>query len=101
MAMGALAALREVGAEAGGAAYGSARVLGIDGVPDVGRRMVDAGELAATVILPIATERAIELVQTFWSDGVMPPPGVVLDPQPYPDETTLRGLRTAARPSRS
>jgi ABC-type sugar transport system substrate-binding protein len=100
MAAGALKALRQVGAELSDPALGLVRVLGIDGVPDVGRRMVDAGELAATVILPITTDRAIDLAHAFRSSGTLPPSEVVLEPRAYPDEATLRGLRFASRVTR-
>ena len=97
MATGAIQALREVAAALKDEKLGMVRVLGIDGLADAGRRMVDTGELAATVILPITTEKAVELAHEFRSKGALPPAEVVLAPRPYPDDATLRGLRFASR----
>jgi ABC-type sugar transport system substrate-binding protein len=58
--------------------------LACDGLPDSGRRDVDEGRLAATVVLPSCAGPAIELALRWKRDGVVPPAETVLAPSPYP-----------------
>jgi len=71
--------------------------LGIDGVPDVGQRLVDAGELTATVVMPSNTGPAIEHLARWGRSGVIPPATVVLTVAPYPDMRKM--VERAGRPS--
>lgn len=65
-------------------------VLGCDGLADVGRRLVDTGELASTVVLPFAGSVAVDLVADARETGRMPPVEVVLAPETYPMGEALR-----------
>ncbi len=65
-------------------------VIGCDGLPEGGQRLVGSGELAATVIVPASAGDAVALVARWLGDGTPPPPQVVLPPQSFPDEERLR-----------
>jgi ABC-type sugar transport system substrate-binding protein len=95
MAVGLLETLGAATAE--GLDLGRLPILGADGLRAIGRHLVDAGQLAATILLPITTERALHLAAAFLDRGERPPAEVVLTPTPYPDEATLvrRWRRTA------
>jgi ABC-type sugar transport system substrate-binding protein len=64
-------------------------IVGCDGLPDEGQRMVDGGELAATVILPRTTGRAIDVLGAFWDVGSRADL-VLLPPDPYPPLAQLK-----------
>ncbi len=69
------------------------RVTGVDGLPDGGRRQVDQGTLAATVITPSNTGPAIRLVVQTLQGRARFPRERLLTPSSYPDVAEL-----AARP---
>ncbi|MBN2368869.1 MAG: sugar ABC transporter substrate-binding protein [Vicinamibacteria bacterium] len=71
-----------------------ARVLvtGVDGVPSFGQRLVAENELAATVIMPVATGPAIELVAKALREQKPPPSRLLLPPLSCPEIDTLRPL---------
>lgn len=81
-----------------GAAQAASRVpvIGCDGLVDGGRRLVDAGILAATVITPSNGGPAVQLVARALQSGVAPPAAVQLAPVAYPSMDELmrraRGL---------
>ena len=58
--------------------------LGIDGVPGVGQKLVDDGELSGTVVMPSNTGPAVEHLATWERSGTLPPASVVLPVHPYP-----------------
>jgi ABC-type sugar transport system substrate-binding protein len=64
-----------------------ARLLGVDGCPDFGRRLVDTGELHATVVAPANTGEAIRLLRKFWESARPLPLRAVTEPRPYPAES--------------
>ena len=64
--------------------WASVPFLGCDGLPASGRRDVEQGRLAATVLLPSCAGPAIELALRWKRDGALPPPETVLAPAPYP-----------------
>jgi ABC-type sugar transport system substrate-binding protein len=64
--------------------------LGIDGVPDVGQRMVDRGELTTTIVMPSNTGPAIEYLVQWLQRGTMPPARVTLSVRPYPEMAQLK-----------
>ena len=64
-------------------------VLGCDGVLSVGCQLVNDGELAATVVLPTTTARALEAIHVHFSGGSRLPPEILLPPTPYPDEALM------------
>ncbi len=67
-------------------------VIGCDGLPEGGRRLVDAGTLAATIITPSNGGPAVQLVARALQTGMAPPPAVQLAPVAYPatDELARR-----------
>jgi ABC-type sugar transport system substrate-binding protein len=74
--------------------------LGCDGLPTGGRRLVDAGELAATVITPSNGGPAVELVARALATGTAPPTALRLAPTPYPSlEELARRSGTRRRPA--
>jgi ABC-type sugar transport system substrate-binding protein len=74
-------------------------LTGSDGLPDGGQRLVNAGQLAATVIAPSNTGPAIDLVARAIRTGQAPPPEVLLKPVSYPPEGEL--ARRAAHDARA
>jgi ABC-type sugar transport system substrate-binding protein len=66
-------------------AWSSLPFTGCDGLRNGGRRLVDEGQLAATVILQSNAGPAIDLIKVFLKSGSRPPATVVLQPQPYPE----------------
>jgi ABC-type sugar transport system substrate-binding protein len=59
--------------------------LGCDGLPGSGRRDVDEGRLAGTVVMPSCGGPAVELATAWIRGGGVPPTVTVLPPSPYPD----------------
>jgi len=58
--------------------------LGCDGLPASGRRDVDEGRLAATVVIPSCAGPGVEIALRWKRDGIVPPAETVLEPSPYP-----------------
>jgi ABC-type sugar transport system substrate-binding protein len=65
-------------------------VLGGDGLPQLGRRWVDEGELTATVVVPIPGRPGIELIARYWHDQKPLPDVTRLAPTAYPPVSELR-----------
>jgi ABC-type sugar transport system substrate-binding protein len=57
---------------------------GVDGLPEGGRRLVDTGKLAATIIGPSHTGPAVHLVSRFLHRGQLPPSKLVQPVTSYP-----------------
>jgi len=78
-----------------GARWSNVEYLGIDGVPDVGQKMVDEGRLAATIVMPSNTGPALEALHRHLIEGSRIPATVLLPTRSYPDEVklTLRRVR--------
>jgi ABC-type sugar transport system substrate-binding protein len=79
MARGARTAL-----EAHRPQWGRLPFLGCDGLPNGGRRDVDEGRLAGTVIIPSCAGPAVELVFGWKREGRLPPARTILAPSAYP-----------------
>lgn len=58
--------------------------LGCDGLPAQGVRLVDAHELAGTVVTPTTTGPALQMVSRWLASGAIPPLETLLPPKPYP-----------------
>jgi ABC-type sugar transport system substrate-binding protein len=58
--------------------------VGCDGLPEGGRRDVDEGRLAATVVMPSCAGPAVALAARWTKDGTLPPAETVLTPLSYP-----------------
>jgi ABC-type sugar transport system substrate-binding protein len=99
MAAGARRAVQKLAAEASLAYLQRIPILGIDGSPAFGMRMVESGELTATVVNPLITGTAIELLARFLK-GETIPPFVTVEPKPHPAQgrrsTTIASWRSLA-----
>jgi ABC-type sugar transport system substrate-binding protein len=69
---------------------GRARLLGVDGCPDYGRRLVDEGTLSATIVNPANTGLAIELLHRFWTESRPLPLRSFTELSPYPAGSVTR-----------
>ncbi len=61
-----------------------ARFLGVDACPGFGRKLVDTGELAASVATPASVGDAIRSLHAHWQSGQALPLRLLTVPQPYP-----------------
>jgi ABC-type sugar transport system substrate-binding protein len=91
MAVGARNALTAMAAELQRPDLSDVRAVGIDGHPNVGRRLVDDGVLTATIIQASSGGPAVEWAARVL-DGANPAPDVVLPLQPYPEPLRLKSL---------
>ena len=64
-----------------------ARLLGVDGCPEFGKKLVDSGELHATIVAPANTGEAIRLLRQFWESGRVLPIRAATEPKPYPPKS--------------
>jgi ABC-type sugar transport system substrate-binding protein len=70
--------------------WGHVRFTGCDGLPEGGRRLVDQGALAATIVTPSNVGPALERVAAWLDGGRVPPRDVLLEPRSYPPEQAIR-----------
>lgn len=97
LATGVLEALEIVAHELGRPEIAQIPVTGCDGSPLLGQSLVRKGALRATVVLPRATTRAIELVDGVLRGGALPPGRVLLEPVSFPTATELAVTARAPR----
>ncbi len=64
-------------------AWSATPFLGVDGLPTIGQRLVDQGDLAGTVVMPSTAGRAIDLAAAWLDKGTQPPPSVMIEPWTY------------------
>ena len=83
MAIGARRALRDAAIALAQPALAEMPTIGCDGLPNVGRKLVDEGELCATVILPTPAFPALDAVLHALETRMMPPARILLRPEPY------------------
>jgi len=88
MAAGALEALRLTAERLNNPTVARLPVLGCDGLTSVGKKLVDDGRLAATVVVPTSSDKAVELVVAAYR-GASLPAEVLLEPRAYPDDAAL------------
>jgi ABC-type sugar transport system substrate-binding protein len=72
-----------------GGALAQVPILGCDGLPSEGQQMVGNGELVGTVVMPLTTGRAIDLLAAYWQVGSRPAQ-VLLTPDSYPSVDQLK-----------
>lgn len=84
LAVGARRAAEELGNPAHREIFRKAKVLGVDACPAYGRKLVDEGRLAASVVTPANTGEAIRGLKDFWDSGVPFPLKALTHPGPYP-----------------
>ena len=94
MATGARKAIQELRKD-----WAKIPCTGCDGLPEGGRRLVDSGELVATIVKPTTTGRALELIAGTRS-GRSVPPESLLQPRSYPALEKLSRSSEAPRPAR-
>ena len=93
MAIGARNALNALAVEFNRPELANVPTVGIDGHPNVGRRLVDDGQLAATIIQLSSGGPAVEWAARVVG-GERPSPDVILPLTPYPEPALLRPLST-------
>jgi ABC-type sugar transport system substrate-binding protein len=96
MAMGARRALADAAGD-----LARLPLTGVDGLAEGGRRLVDLGQLAATVIVPSNTGPAIRLLADTLLRGKAFPAETLLPPVSYPDMAALASPSSAWRRSAS
>ncbi|MFI5184212.1 MAG: substrate-binding domain-containing protein [Vicinamibacteria bacterium] len=84
LAMGALRAVRAVANAAHREMLSKARFLGVDACPGFGKKLVDEGTLAGSVMTPANTDIAIRHVVRFWADGTPVPLRSFSEAKTYP-----------------
>ena len=102
MAMGAIRGAARAAAIVRRPEWTSLPVTGVDGNPDFGKLMVDQQRLAATVLMPSAAGRAVELIHDIWTVPRFSSPVIVRLPvQSYPELAQVIGTDSrSARPSK-
>jgi ABC-type sugar transport system substrate-binding protein len=99
MAMGARRALEETARVRSDFSIEQIRFTGCDGAPEYGRRLVTAGKLTATVIMPSNGGRAVsELAPTLLSARPPPEAEIALAPTSFPELDVLAASLTRKRP---
>jgi ABC-type sugar transport system substrate-binding protein len=83
MAIGARAALAKQAADSGRRELLRTPLIGCDGTEREGKAMVSRGELAATVVMPPTTPRALQILRRYW-DSETPSDTVLLEASSYP-----------------
>ncbi len=83
MALGARRALAQQARETGTPSLLDVPIVGCDGLPAEGQRMVRDGEIVATVVIPPTTPGALDRLAAFWAKGDNPEV-TVLAPESFP-----------------
>jgi ABC-type sugar transport system substrate-binding protein len=91
MGIGARKALTEAADAFGKPAWRDLPITGVDGLPAVGQRLVDAKTLTATVIMPTTAGRAVELMAQALRGGESPRTVTTLPMMSYPHLSLLKG----------
>ena len=94
MAVGAGRAMRSIRPD-----WADVPLTGCDGLPAGGQRLVEQGELVATVVKPTTTGPALELLARALG-GAGAPPALTLKPTSWPSEETLAARRPTQGASR-
>jgi ribose transport system substrate-binding protein len=97
MAMGARKAFSELTERAERATWLALPHLGCDGVPETGQQFVRRGQLAATVVYPLAAEIALEMYLKAKASGATIPERTLAKPVSFPAVETLRPMAMAQK----
>jgi ABC-type sugar transport system substrate-binding protein len=98
MAMGARTALSTAAIARSDPSMARIPIVGCDGSPEYGRRLVSDGKLSATVIMPPTTGRAVSELAAFYGGRSAPPQAeIILTPESFPDLKVLGTSRARAR----
>lgn len=84
LAVGARNAAKALGNPAHREMFAKARYLGVDASPRYGRKLVESGNLTASITTPANTGMAIEQLQAFWRDRRPVPLRAFTEVTPYP-----------------
>lgn len=84
LAMGARRACQAVANAAHRDMLLKAPLLGVDACPAYGRKLVDSGQLTASVLTPATAADAVRGLQRFWQTGRPMPLKALTEPSPYP-----------------
>lgn len=84
LAMGARSATQAVANAAHREMLLAAPLLGVDACPAYGRKLVDSGQLKASVLTPATAADAVRSLQRFWQSGQALPLKARTQPSPYP-----------------
>jgi ABC-type sugar transport system substrate-binding protein len=90
IAMGALEALASAARDTDRPELAAVPVVGCDGTPGYGQRLVAEGRFQATVALPRWTGLAVETVARTLKSGRLPPPEMLVSAAAFPPEEELR-----------
>jgi ribose transport system substrate-binding protein len=95
MALGARKAFQEIGDTGSRDRWLAMPFLGIDGVSKTGQAWANRGLLAATIIVPANTGKAIEMLAHAMQTGTLPPEKTLTVPKSYPaiEELAKRAVR--------
>jgi ABC-type sugar transport system substrate-binding protein len=93
MAVGGRRAAVEGGAALGKPELRDVRATGVDGSPEYGLAFVDDRTLAATVIMPTTTDKAVALLVPALRGGAPPPPITMVPVLSHPHVSLLRARR--------
>jgi len=97
MAMGARKAFQELPGSAARDRWLSLPYVGVDGMPATGQAWVRSGLLAATVVVPANTGKAIEMLVQSVQKGSMPPERTMMAPISFPALNQLAAPAGKAR----
>jgi ABC-type sugar transport system substrate-binding protein len=97
MAIGARKAFQDHTTGAARDRWLSAPFLGCDGVPKTGQTWVKSGLLAATVVIPPVTGKAIEILVNCFRGGLVVPEKTVVAPTPFPAIEQLAAAKSKSR----
>jgi ABC-type sugar transport system substrate-binding protein len=84
LVVGAMAALKAVDNPTHRQMFAKVKTLGVDACPSLGKRLVDAGTLTASIVNPPNTGPAIESLVAFWKRGKALPLRAFTAATPYP-----------------
>jgi ABC-type sugar transport system substrate-binding protein len=96
MAIGARTAVFDNRSRANDALLADLRVVGCDGSPTFGQRMVQSGQLRATIIIPPVAGRAVDELVSSWRTGHQPSAEITMPVQPFPEAEQLQQTRRRA-----
>jgi len=88
MAAGVRAALDNQAQLLGSTEIAEIPIIGCDGLPDEGQKMVRAKKIDATVVMPPSSAQALEILSQFWQQGARTL-NATLPPRSFPPVDTL------------
>jgi ribose transport system substrate-binding protein len=90
MAIGAKRALKTLASELDMPELHYVPLIGVDGTPNLGQRLVDAGELTATITVPSSGGVVVNQIVRYMRNNEPLPLQELLNPVSYPEEAKLK-----------